>query len=176
MSSASLRGAQSVEVIVMTHKFLRRSVLLPVVLFSVLGVAVAQSVWTSTIGYTIIPGASVGWLQSMNLGNVDEGGSGTFTLSNAVSVSLTKSQSYTVVLTISNADQLKTHFASLTLVFKEGTSTVVTLTLTTPTAQFTLGGPQTMHLSVVATWTVQPSITTGGQSITGQINLSAAFA
>jgi len=160
----------------MTHKLLSRGILLPVVLLSVLGVAAAQSVWTSTVGYTIIPGASVAWLQSMNLGNMDEGGSGTFTLSNAVSVSLTKSQSYTVVLTISNAEQLKTHFASLTLVFKEGTSTVVTLTLTSPSSQFSIGGPQTMRLNAVATWAVQPSITTGGQSITGQINLSATFA
>ncbi len=160
----------------MTHKLLRRSVLIPVVLFSVLGVAVAQSVWTSSIGYMILPGASMAWLQNMNLGNVDEGGSGTFAISTAVSVSLTKSQSYTVVLAISNADQLKAHFASLSLVFKEGTSQVVTLTLTSPSGQFSLGGPQNMNLNVIATWTVQPSITTGGQSITGQIALSAAFA
>lgn len=160
----------------MTHRFLRLSVLLPVVLLSILGVAVAQSVWTSSIGYTIIPGASVTWLSNMNLGNIDEGGTGSSTISNVVVVSLTKSQSYTIVLTISNADQLKTQFSSLSLVFKEGTSQVVTLTLTAPTAQFTLGGPQNMNLNTVMSWTVQSSITTGGQSITGQINLSATFA
>ena len=160
----------------MTHRFLRLSILLPVVLLSILGVAVAQSVWTSSIGYTIIPGASVTWLSNMNLGNIDEGATGSATISNVVVVSLTKSQSYTIILSISNADQLKTQFSSLSLVFKEGTSQVVTLTLTTPSAQFTLGGPQSMNLNTVMSWTVLSSITTSGQSITGQINLSATFA
>jgi hypothetical protein len=158
-----------------SHKWLRRSVLLPVVLLSVIGVAVAQSVWSSSIGYTIVPGAAMAWVSNMSLGNVDEGGSSSLSLSNVVTVSLTKSQSYTVVLTISNAAQLQTQFSSLTLLFKEGTNPVTSLTLTTPSAQFTISGPQTMVLSVVITYTVQSSIT-NGQAITGQINLSSSFA
>jgi hypothetical protein len=158
------------------HKLLRRSILLPVVLCSVIGVAVAQSVWTSSIGYTIIPGASMAWVQNMNLGNIDEGLTGSLALSNVVSLSLTKSQSYTVILTVTNADQLKTQFVSMSLVFKEGTSQVVTISLAAPSSQFTVTGPQNMNLNVAIAWSVLPSITTSGQSISGQVNLSATFA
>ncbi len=146
------------------------------VLLSVLGVAVAQSVWTSSIGYTIIPGASMVWVETMNIGNVDEGGTGSLSLSNVVTISLTKTQTYTIVLAITNAQDLKAHFSSLTLTFKEGTSGVAVLDLTTSSKQFTLSGPQSMKLNVAIAYTVQQSVTTNGQTVSGQISLSATFA